>query len=56
MSFGGCLGRLSLKPIKGYRYYHEQETLHSLLSTGWFQVHILELLNCNYPNMITSNF
>jgi len=53
MSFGGCLGRLNLKSIKDYRYFHEQETLHLLLSTGWFQVQILVLLNCNYPNMIT---
>jgi len=37
----GCLTPswlvLSLVHIKGSRYFIEQETLSSLLSTGWFQ-------------------
>jgi len=32
---GGCLSDMSLNPIKGFLF--EQGTLHSLLSTCWFQ-------------------
>ena len=32
---GGCLSGMSLNPIKGFLF--EQGTLHSLLSTCWFQ-------------------
>ena len=36
----GCLSVVSSSPIKGSRCFLEQETLSSLISTGWFKEQI----------------
>ena len=32
----GIAGRVGLNPVKGKQFFFEQETLHALLSTGWY--------------------
>ena len=48
---GGYLSVVRLSPIKGPRCFLEQETLLSLLRTGWFQERIREVRQAEFHSL-----